>query len=121
MELSESDVLIYNRHAEERMLRRELLEKAMELVRAFIVEHNLIVYGGLAIHYHVMSKDGKGIYDPSVLPDYDVLSDDNVNMAYKMGQILHNKEFPDVSVIKAMHVQTMRVRVGPVAVMDLSY
>lgn len=106
--------------AESMMLNRELLERALARVRKFVQEKNLIVYGGLAVHYTHLVND-LAIYGESTLPDYDVLSPDSVNDAYEMAQLLHAADFPDVSVVRAIHVQTMRVRIGPVAVLDMTY
>lgn len=117
---SEYDLEEFKLRAEQQMIHVDLLNKAFDLVKAFIKDHNLIVYGGLAVHYALMSANEK-LYAEHTLPDYDVISDDNVNLAYKMGKILHNKGFPQVSVIRAMHVQTMRVRIQTITVMDLSY
>lgn len=117
---SEYDLEEFKLRAEQQMIHVDLLNKAFDLVKSFIKEHNLIVYGGLAVHYAYMSANEK-LYAEHTLPDYDVISNDNVNLAYKMGKILYDQGFPQVSVIRAMHVQTMRVRIQTITVMDLSY
>jgi hypothetical protein len=117
-----SDALVQEHQslAEAMMLNRELLERALAKVRRFVRDKDLIVYGGLAVHFVHLIND-LSIYGENTLPDYDVLSPDNVNHAYEMAQALHAADFPDVSVVRAIHVQTMRVRVGPVAILDITY
>jgi hypothetical protein len=99
---------------------KDIIHNAHILVKKFIIENDLIIFGGLAIDYGLRLK-GSSIYSDNELPDYDCLSDKSVDYAYNMGEILFNSGFENVKVIRAMHPTTMRVRVNLITVMDISY
>lgn len=98
----------------------EVVDRALEVVRQFIADKGLILYGGLAIDYTLRLKGGH-IYPEGERPDYDMLSPQNVEHAYELADILAEKGFPSVQAIPALHVQTMRVRVNVVVVADISF
>ena len=97
-----------------------VLDRAFALVKAFIAARKLIVFGGLAIDYALRLKGG-GIYPAAQRPDYDFLSPRSVDDAYDLGDALVRAGFREVSVVRAIHVQTMRVRVDFVSVADIGY
>ncbi len=106
--------------AERRDADASMLERALDLVRAFIVERGLIVFGGLAIDYALQLR-GKGIYPEGSRPDYDFVSPRHADDAYELADRLHAAGFERVSVVRAMHVQTMRVRTNFRYVADIGY
>ena len=59
------------------------------------------------------------IYGESTLPDYDVLSPDNVNDAYEMAQLLHRRRLPDVR--RALSMFRRCACIGLAAVLDMTY
>ena len=93
---------------------------ACELVRAFIAERGLVVYGGQAIDY-ALRLAGSGLYPEGQLPDYDVYSPDSVGDAYDLADRLRAAGFAKVGALGAIHVTTMRVKTDSVFVADLSY
>jgi hypothetical protein len=96
------------------------LDTAIGMVRDFIIKKKLILYGGQAIDFALRAK-GKKLYDDSVVPDYDVYSSDHAKDAYELGVILHKAGMPNVSVINALHIQTMKIRVDFEPVFDCSF
>lgn len=98
----------------------EMVDRALEIVKDFIAERGLVLYGGLAIDYALRLK-GERLYPPGERPDYDAYSPRSVDDAYDLAERLQDAGFPKVSAIRALHVQTMRVRVNFVGVADLSY
>lgn len=98
----------------------EMIARALEIVREFIVARRLVVFGGLAIDCALRLR-GSSIYPEGERPDYDFLSPRSVDDAYDLADLLCREGFPDVSAIRAIHVQTMRVRVNFVGVADLGY
>lgn len=98
----------------------EVIDQALEVVRQFITDRGLVLYGGLGLDYALRLRGGR-IYPDEERPDYDALSPRNVDDAYDLADILQSKGFPDVQAIPALHVQTMRVRVGFAVVADLSF
>lgn len=99
---------------------KDMIQSALKIVKDFIIERDLIVFGGMAIDGALRLK-GSSIYVDNQLPDYDCLSDNSVNNAYDLGEILFNSGFEDIKVIRAIHVETMRVRVNLISVMDIGY
>lgn len=99
---------------------REMILNAHKIVKSFISERKLIIFGGLAIDYALRLK-GSSIYNDDDLPDYDCISPKNVDDAYDLGEILYKIGFDNVKVIRAKHVETMRVRIDLITVADISY
>lgn len=99
---------------------KDLIINAQEIVKKFIIDRKLIIFGGLAIDYALRLK-GSSIYYDGDLPDYDCVSSRNVDDAYDLGEILTTAGFENVKVIRAKHVETMRVRVNLITVADIGY
>lgn len=97
-----------------------MVDRALEIVRRFITERGLILYGGLAIDY-ALRLQGSQIYPDGDRPDYDAFSPRNVDDAYDLADILMKAGFAEPGVVRAIHVQTMRVRVDGVFVADLTF
>jgi hypothetical protein len=95
-------------------------DKALEVVRQFIVDRRLVLYGGLAVDYALRLK-GARIYADDERPDFDVYSADSVGDAYALADLLKARGFRNVSAISGIHVQTMRVRTDFLQVADISY
>nr|BBO54008.1 polyA polymerase catalytic subunit homolog protein [Abalone asfa-like virus]BCY04556.1 Putative poly(A) polymerase catalytic subunit [Abalone asfa-like virus] len=104
----------------ERNIDIKTLWKALDIVKEFCITQELILYGGLGIDF-ALRKFGDSIYPENELPDYDMLSKKNVHDANKLGEMLADYGFNNISVIKGIHSQTMRVRVDFVPVADISY
>jgi hypothetical protein len=99
---------------------RELIERANDMVRQFIIDRNLILYGGLAIDYALRLKGGQ-IYPDDEVPDFDFYSPRNIDDAYDLADILFDAGFPNVGVTRGIHTQTVRVRADYTFVADISY
>ena len=110
----------YKLLSERRNIDASTIDDALSVVKQFIIENQLIIYGGQAIDY-AMKLKGEYLYHDDIRPDFDFFSPDNVNMAYKLSKILYDKNFPNISCIYAMHVQTMRVRINFINIADISY
>jgi hypothetical protein len=96
------------------------VNKALEIVKEYIIENNLLLYGGISIDY-TLKNEGNFLYEDYILPDYDFFSynfiEDAINIAIK----LHNIGVDNVDVIGAKHLSTLRVRVDDEVVADISY
>lgn len=97
-----------------------MADRALEIVRKFIVERGLILFGGLAIDYALRLR-GQSLYPEDERPDFDVLSPRSVDDAYDLADILSSAGFEMVGVVRGIHVQTMRVRTDFVWVADIGY
>jgi hypothetical protein len=98
----------------------EQINKALEVVKRFILEKGLILTGGMAIDYALRSNGCK-LYPDGTLPDYDFYSTEFHKHAYELAGILHNMKFENVQAINAQHISTMRVRVNYQVVADITY
>jgi hypothetical protein len=106
--------------AQKRDIDGPVIDRALEIVREFIISRKLILYGGLAIDYALRLK-GANIYPDDERPDFDFFSPNNIEDAYDLADILYKQGFKDISAIRALHVQTMRVRVSFITVADISH
>lgn len=97
-----------------------MLDRALDIVREFIIERGLILFGGQAIDC-ILRLKGTQIYPDTQRPDFDFLSPQSVDDAYDLADILHKKGFVGVGAIRAIHVQTTKVRVDFRWVADVGY
>ncbi len=86
------------------------LLKAIDIVKQFVKDKGLIIYGGTAIDYALRLRDSC-IYPDSMLalPDIDVLSWDSVNHGRELADILFKNGFPNARSIQAIYVVTTKV------------
>lgn len=97
------------------------VDAALALVRGFVAERGLVVFGGMAIDAALAAAGAPPLYPPGQRPDYDLLSPRNVDDAYDLAEKLHGAGFGAVAVVRGVHVQTMRVRVDSAYVADFGY
>lgn len=97
----------------------DMINDALSEVRQFIAKRKLILVGGMAIDFALKLK-GTKLYDDYVLPDYDFISTNFVKDSRDLGEILCKKDM-DVSIINALHINTIKVRVNFVTVADITY
>ena len=95
----------------------------MNVVREFIMEKGLKLYGGLALHEH-LKKFKEPLYDNSEFPDYDVFSPNAWEHAKELCDKLYNLGFYFVearkSILNDEHHQTYKVSVDTVYILDLT-
>lgn len=84
----------------------------IEMVKKFIIDNELIIYGGSGLDYSLRLKGDK-IYpdDLLALPDLDFYSPKNVEHAYQLADLLYEKGYKEARAINAQHMETMRVDV----------
>jgi hypothetical protein len=97
-----------------------MVDRALEIVREFIVGRGLVLFGGLAIDYALRLR-GDSIYPDDQRPDFDFLSPRSVDDAYDLADLLQKAGFGGVGAVRGIHVQTMRVRVDYIWVADVGY
>lgn len=98
----------------------EVFEAIWVIVEKLIKKKKLIIYGGLAIDYALRLKGDK-IYDDNALPDFDVYSDTNINIAYDLYDKLDKLGYVNITVIRSMVPTTIKVRLDFHSILDLSY
>ncbi len=113
--MDKPDILMYQHN-----FYKPLLDKAIKLTEQYVSDHKLILTGGMAIDLALRLKN-KSIYSDDQLPDYDVLSDQNLFHAHELARILCENEIPNVNVINAVHITTVRVRIKRDVLLDATY
>jgi hypothetical protein len=108
-------------YAEKNTFGYEDTEKALDVVRKFIIDHDLIIYGGMAIDLALKAKGHKGIYKEDAVPDYDFMSPRHYEHACELADLLAKKGFGDVQAVNAVHVSTYKVRTKFVWIADITY
>lgn len=106
--------------AQKRDIDGSMIDRALEIVRKFIIDRKLILFGGLAIDYALRIK-GDRIYPDEQRPDFDFFSTRNVDDAYDLADIFYKAGFEEVGAIRAIHAQTMKVRTDFIWVADIGY
>ena len=95
----------------------------LEIVRKFIMDKGLKLYGGLALHEH-LKKHKQPIYKKNEFPDYDVFSPSAWEHAKELCDILYKKGYYFVearsSVLNNEHHQTYKVAVDMIYILDLT-
>jgi len=98
----------------------ELSKAIINIVYEFVVSRKLIVYGGLSIDL-ALRLTGSHIYRDGQLMDIDVYSPDSVKDAYDLVDLLRMKGYKKVAAVRAIHLQTMKVRCDFIWAADISY
>lgn len=96
--------------------------KILNIVRSFIETKQRIVFGGQAIDYG-LRLHGEHIYDDDVIPDYDFYSPEHLNDAFELTKNIFNAGFTKypITIVRAIHITTLRVRYNLIVVADISY
>lgn len=87
--------------------------RAGELIRQFVIEKGLIIYGGSAIDF-ALRLCGDKLYPDNVLtiPDWDFFSSESIKDAYTLADVLFAAGFKSARAIVGQHIETMRVDVA---------
>lgn len=93
--------------------------KKYPIVKDFIIQRGLKVYGGIAINSY-LPKEAK-FYNPSDIPDYDFFSPDPWNDATDLADIFHQKGYKFVEARAGIHKGTYKVLVDLWPVADITY
>jgi hypothetical protein len=93
--------------------------KKYPIVKNFISEKGLKVYGGIAINSY-LPKEAK-FYNPKDIPDYDFFSPDPWNDATDLADRFHQKGYKFVEARAGIHKGTYKVIVDLWPVADITY
>lgn len=114
----------YKKATYENYVNKNLIIKIFEIVKEYIRDNNLVVYGGLAIDY-ILRLKGDKIYDDNIIPDLDVYSPRNIDDALKLSNILNNyfEKTTKFRVVRKKNILTFGVTVRKLSlfVIDISY
>lgn len=97
------------------------LKKCLELVKTYILENELMIVGGMAIDLSLKAKNSQ-LYDERFqIPDYDIISFDNVLHANNIGDMLCKNKFKNIAIIPALHKTTVRVQISGYTLFDSTF
>lgn len=99
-----------------------LLQRGLSIVEKFIVDRNLILYGGLAIDF-ALRLHGTCLYPDDAVPDYDMYSSDSVKDCYDLTDIMFANGMTTSRSVPALYVRAMKNSVSSNRswIADLSY
>lgn len=93
--------------------------KKYPIVKEFIKERGLKIYGGIAINSYLPKE--VQFYNPNDIPDYDFFSPDPWNDATDLADRFHEKGYKFVEARAGIHKGTYKVLVDMWPVADISY
>lgn len=97
------------------------IDKALNIVKEYIINNKLLIVGGTAIDY-ALKKNNDTLYnDLYQIPDFDIMSPNNIKHANNIGEILCQNKFDNVSIVPAIHHTTIRVQLLGFTVFDSTY
>lgn len=99
------------------------IKLALSVVRQFIIDRKLLIYGGMAIDF-ALRLHGDKIYEDDAIPDYDFLSPNHVSDTYDLTDILYDTEGitgTELSCKPAVHIGTMTIKLHNTPIADISY
>lgn len=100
----------YEEITKQRYVNYKNVVASIDIVKQFIKDRNLLIYGGTAIDYNLRLKGDKIYTDENLaIPDLDFFSPDNVKDTYDLVELLKNAGYTEARCIVALHVTTMRV------------
>lgn len=115
LQATDPELLLYDLN-----FNRPTIERALDITAEYVAKHKLILTGGTAIDMALRSK-GTSIYDENALPDYDIISNRNLDHAAALAEILCKEGVKDINIINAIHITTVRVRIKNVTLLDATY
>lgn len=98
------------------------IERALDIVREFLIRKKRILYGGMSIDISLKLSGHPGIYAEDAVPDYDFYSPDIEGDSDEIAKILYDAGFEGVFAQNAQHATTRRVKINFANnVADVSY
>lgn len=97
-----------------------VLQECLDIVASYIKEHELLIVGGMSIDFGLRVQGDK-LYNEFTIPDYDIVSPDNLDHAKRVGELLCEMGVKDVAVVPAIHKTTMRVQLLGYTLFDATF
>lgn len=100
---------------------KDKIIKSLELVSKYIVDNELLIIGGMSIDFALRLKNDS-IYNPTYqIPDYDIISPDNITHANAIGKLLCAEGITNIAIVPAVHKTTVRVQLLGYTVFDATF
>jgi len=102
------------------LVQNESTKKIIKIVEQFIIEKNLICYGGTAIN-NILPKDVQ-FYNHNVeIPDYDFYSPTAIEHAKELADLFYSLGYTEVEAKAGVHYGTYKVYVSFIPIADITY
>ena len=103
----------------EKVVIDETITRIFEILEAYIIKKNLLLYGGFAINA-ILPEYAK-FYDPKhEIPDYDIYSPTPLEDAIDLVDVFFENGFKDVETRAGVHYMTYKIFVNSITVADLT-
>lgn len=86
---------------------QEKIKLALSVIKEYIINHNLLIVGGTAIDYALKLKNDTLYNDLYQIPDFDIISPNNIEHANNIGKILCEMKYDNISIVPAIHHTTV--------------
>jgi predicted nucleotidyltransferase len=110
------EYILYNHNS-----MKQQIQTALDVIKEYIINNNLLIVGGTAIDYALKLKNNTLYNDLYQVPDFDIISPNNVEHANNIGEILCNLQYKDISIVPAIHHTTVRVQLLGFTLFDSTY
>lgn len=97
------------------------IQIALNKIKEYIITNNLLIVGGTAIDYALKLQNTTLYNDLYQVPDFDIISPNNIQHANNIAEILCNMKYTDISIVPAIHHTTVRVQLLGFTLFDSTY
>lgn len=111
----DEELVIYSHH-----YYKESIDRALSIVKDYIQCNRLVLVGGMAMDLALRTR-GLHIYEDDAVPDYDIISDVNIDHAQALGKILCLEGFEGIQIVPAIHMTTMKIKYKDASLLDATY
>jgi len=100
---------------------KEQIKIALNVIKEYIINNNLLIVGGTAIDYALKLKNDTLYNDLYQVPDFDIISPNNIEHANNIGKMLCEMEYKNISIVPAIHHTTVRVQLLGFTLFDSTF
>lgn len=114
------DSSVYENIVNSSNIYKDLINKALDVVKDYILKKERILVGSMSIDY-ALRKKGSSLHAEETLPDFDFLTPEFHKDSYEIAKILYKIGLPEIQVLNAMHTSTVRIRTNFNWISDATY
>ena len=100
---------------------QEKIKTALNIIKEYIITNNLLVVGGTAIDYALKLQNDTLYNDLYQVPDFDIISPNNIEHANNIGKLLCEMKYENISIVPAIHHTTVRVQLLGFTLFDSTF
>ncbi len=100
---------------------KDKIQKALDIIKEYIIDNKLLIVGGTAIDYGLKKHNDSLYNDLYQVPDFDIISPNNIHHANNIGKILCNLKYENISIVPAIHQTTVRVQLLGFTLFDSTF